>query len=54
MITIMMMLAYILITGETDKTWKSENVEIISFMAVIEVLFEVLFLVGVISENINR
>ena len=49
MITIMIMLAYILITGETDETWKPENVEIVLFTAVLEVLFEVLFFVGAIS-----
>lgn len=49
MITIMIMLAYILITGETDETWKPENVEIVSFTVVLEVLFEVLFFVGAIS-----
>lgn len=49
MITIIIMLAYILITGETDETWKPENVEIVSFTAVLEVLFEVLFFVGAIS-----
>lgn len=53
MITLTLMLAYILITGETDETWKPENVEIISFIAVVEVLFEVLFIVGIISEHVH-
>lgn len=49
MITLMLMFAYIMITGESDETWKPENVEIISFTAVLEVLFEVLFFAGAIS-----
>lgn len=49
MITFILMLAYIMITGNTDDTWKPENVEIISFTAVLEVLFEALFFVGAIS-----
>lgn len=54
MITFILMMAYIMITGETDETWKPENVEIVSFTAVLEVLFEVLFFVGAISGYVNN
>lgn len=54
MITLILMLTYILITGKTDETWKPENVEIISFIAVVEVLFEFLFMVGILSEVVSK
>ena len=54
MITFMLMLAYIMITGNTDDTWKRENVEIISLIIIIEGSFELLFLAGAISGYVNN
>lgn len=53
MITFILMMAYIMITGNTDDTWKPENVEIITLIILIEGSFELLFFAGAISGYVN-